>query len=60
MRTEKIDGKVPFNPGAIAQVIMKVDAGVVDEDVENCDALDGFLNLLRVGDVQDYGCDALI
>jgi hypothetical protein len=39
---------------------MKVHAGVVNQDVEICDALDGSLNLLRVDHVQDYGCDALI
>jgi hypothetical protein len=33
-RTENIDGNVPFNPGAIVQIIVKVNAGVVDEEVE--------------------------
>ena len=60
VRVEEIDGTVSFDPGAIAQIIAKVHSGILDQDVEICDALDGSLNLLRAGHVQDYRCDALI
>ncbi|MGB6481945.1 MAG: hypothetical protein WBE86_00505 [Candidatus Acidiferrales bacterium] len=41
-----------FGPGATAQVIAKVDAGVVDQDIERFDLLNSSLNLPLVGYVE--------
>ena len=49
-----------FERGTIAEVIVVRHAGVVDEDVERLDALDGCLNLRGVGHVQGQGRDAPI
>ncbi len=49
-----------FECGAIAQVIVERQAGVIDEDIERFNSLDGCLNLRRVGHVQGYGRDAPI
>jgi hypothetical protein len=60
VRTKQVDGEVPVDSSPIAKVIVKVHAGVVDQDVERFDAHGSSLNLRLVGDVQDYRCDALI
>ena len=51
---------MPFERGTIAQVIVKRQAGVIDEDIERLDSLDSCLNLRRVGHVQGQGRDATI
>ena len=51
---------MPFNAGAIANVIMKVDACVVNQDVERSDVRDSSLNLRRVSYVEDQRHDARI
>ena len=51
---------MPFERGAIAQVIIERQAGVVDEDVERPDSPDSALNLLGIGYVQGQRRDALI
>jgi hypothetical protein len=40
----RLTARVLFERGTIAQVVVPRDTGVVDQDVERCDALDGFLN----------------
>ena len=60
MRTEEVDGEVAVDPSAIAKIIMKVHAGVVDQDVETFDALGSSLNLRRVGHIQGQEHHALI
>src|SRR5712672_1342783 len=60
VRTEKVDREVPFKIGTIAQVIVKVHSGVVDQDIERFDFLDSVLNLPGVGYVQSQGRDAHI
>ena len=60
VRTEKVDREVPFKIGTIAQVIVKVHSGVVDQDIERFDFLDSVLNLPGVGHVQSQGRDAAI
>jgi hypothetical protein len=42
---------VPFDRGTIAQVIVKRQPGVIDEDIERFDSLDGSLNMRSVGHV---------
>ncbi len=49
IRAKEIDGEVPFDRGTIAQVIVKRQAGVIDEDIERFDSLDGSLNMRSVG-----------
>jgi hypothetical protein len=49
-----------FDYGAIGQVIVKRQAGVIDEDVERLDALESCLNLRRVGHIHGQRCDASI
>jgi hypothetical protein len=51
---------VPFKIGAIAQVIVKVHAGIVDQEIERFDFPDSRLNLRSVGNVQGEGRDAPI
>jgi hypothetical protein len=51
---------VPFERGTIAQVIVKRDAGIIDEDIERFCSLDSFANLRSVGHVQGQGRDAPI
>jgi len=51
---------VPFEHGPIAQVVVERHAGVIDEDVERVDFIDGSLDLRSVGHVQGQGCDAPI
>lgn len=60
VRTEEIDGKMPFNSGAIAKIVVKVDACVVDQDVERSDVRDSSLNLRRVGHIERQKHDPLI
>ena len=57
---EQVDGEVPFEHGPIAQVVVERHAGVIDEDVERVDFIDGSLDLRSVGHVQGQGCDAPI
>src|SRR5205823_7184251 len=57
---EEVDGEVPFERGTIAQVVVERDAGVVDEDIERFDVLDGCLNLRRIGDVEGQRRDPRI
>jgi hypothetical protein len=42
----------PFERGAIAQVVLERNTGIVDEDVQSVDFLDGRPDLRRIGDVQ--------
>ena len=49
-----------FEHGTIAQIIVKRQAGVVDEYIERFDSLDSVLNLRSVGHVQGQGRDAPI
>ncbi len=51
---------MPFERGTIAQVIVKRQAGVIDEDIERFDSLDSSLSLRSVGHVQGQGRDAPI
>ena len=51
---------MPFETSALAQVIVKVQAGVVDQDIESFDILDSILNLRGVGHIQGQGCDTPI
>lgn len=51
---------MPFERGSIAQIIVKRQACVIDEDIERFDARDGRLDLRGVGDVQDQWRDAPI
>jgi hypothetical protein len=51
--TVKVDGGVLFKSGTIAQVIVKAQTCVVDEDVERLNSSGSRLNLLCVGYVQD-------
>jgi hypothetical protein len=52
---------VPFDYGTLAEVvIVKRQAGVIDEDIERLDCLDSCLNLRRVGHVQGQGRDTPI
>jgi hypothetical protein len=60
VRTEEVEGEMSIDPSAIAKIIVKVHAGVVDQDVERFDAPDSSLNLDRVGHVEGQGSEALI
>ena len=60
VRAEEVDCEVPFDPCAIAEVIVKVHAGVVDQNVERLDILDRSLNLRRAGHVQRHWRHTLI
>jgi hypothetical protein len=51
---------VLFQHGAIAQIIVKRQAGVIDEDIERFDSLDSALNLRSVGYVKGQGRNAPI
>jgi hypothetical protein len=58
---EEVDGEVPFDYGTLAEVvIVKRQAGIIDEDIERLDCLDSCLNLRRVGHVQGQGRDTPI
>jgi hypothetical protein len=51
---------VTFERLPVAEVGVQADPGVVDEYVERTDALDGGLDLVRIGHVQDQRRDALV
>jgi hypothetical protein len=57
---EKVDGEVSFEHGAIAQVVVKCHAGVVNEDVERFHAIDRRLDLRRAGHVERDRRDARV
>jgi hypothetical protein len=40
VRTKEDDGQAPNEPSAIAQIIVKVYAGVADQNIERFDVLD--------------------
>ena len=44
----------------IARVIVKRQAGIVDEDIERFHSLDSTMNLRSIGEVQGQRCDAPI
>jgi hypothetical protein len=50
----------PFERGAIAQVVLERNTGIVDEDVQSVDFLDGRPDLRRIGDVQRQGRDPTV
>jgi hypothetical protein len=56
VRAKEVDCEVPFDSGAIAEVIVivKVHAGVVNEDIERFDIPYGILNQRRVSHVQRH------
>src|SRR5262249_51355330 len=58
VRAEQVDGEDALECGAIAEVIAKRQAGIVDEEIERLDLLDGSLNLRRVRHVQRQRRDA--
>jgi hypothetical protein len=58
VHAEEIDGEVPLNSGAVAQSIVKVDAGVVDEQVQRCYLLDRVQNLFCAGNVERHRRDS--
>ena len=60
IRAIEIDGEALFERGAIAQVIVKRQASVIDEDIEIFDLLDSSLNVRSIGHVQCYGRDSPI
>jgi hypothetical protein len=51
---------VLFECATIVEVVVKCLAGVVDEDVEGLDSLEGCLNLGSIGHVEGQRSDALI
>ena len=57
---EQVDRQVLLKRGNIAEVIEERQAGVINEEIERLDALDGCLDLLCVRHVQGQGRDALI
>src|SRR5216684_531432 len=58
IRAEQVHGELLLERGAIAEVVVKRDAGVVDEDVERLDSPGRGLNLRRAGHVQGQRRDA--
>ena len=60
MCAEEVDGEVPLERRTVAQVIVERDAGIVDEEIEGFDLVDGSLDLRHVGHVQGQGRDALV
>src|SRR5438552_13997116 len=58
IRAVEIDGEALFERGTIAQVVIKRQAGVINEDIERFDFLHGRLNLRSVGYVQREVRDA--
>jgi hypothetical protein len=57
---KQIHREEPFERGAIAEVVLERNTGIVDEDIESVDSLDGCPNLRRIGNVQRQGRDAAI
>jgi hypothetical protein len=55
-----VHGEMPFKHGTIAEVAVKRQTGVIDEDIEPFDFLDSCLNLRGIGHVQGQGRDAPI
>ena len=53
----EVDGEVLFERGTVAEVIVKRQAGVIDEDVEGPHALGSRLRLRRAGHVQNQRRD---
>jgi hypothetical protein len=51
--TEQVDGEVSVDPSAIVKIIVKVHAGVVDQDVERFDAPDSSNAQIVTGDRVD-------
>ena len=49
---KEVDREEPFERGVIAEVGLERYAGIVDEDIESADFLDGGPNLCCIGDVQ--------
>src|SRR5438445_4556643 len=60
IRAVEIDGEALFERGTIAQVVIKRQACVVNEDIERFDFLHGRLNLRSVGYVQREGRHAAV
>ena len=57
---KRLTARCCSSDGAIAQVVVEGDAGVVDENVEGLDRSTARLDLRRVGHVQDQGRDPLV
>ena len=57
---EKVDLEVLFDEVQIAQIVVHGDPGVVDEDIEGVDHVDGLSDLRGTGHVQCYGRDAVM
>lgn len=59
VRTEEVHREVPFEPGALAQAVVKIHAGVIDEDIERSGAPDGWIFIsfsVRPGWLQSIHC----
>src|SRR5215813_2444796 len=52
---EEVDREVSFDPCPITQVIVKVNSGAIDKDIERFDVLGSCANLLWTGHVQHQG-----
>ena len=57
---EQVDGQGLLERGRIAQVIERLDTGIVDEDIERLDPPGSFLNLHCAGHVHTQRPDPLI
>jgi len=51
-RTEEIDGQVLRELGGVAQIVVKGDAGIVDEHIEAIDLGGGLLDLRSLGHIE--------
>jgi hypothetical protein len=57
---EQVDGEVAFECGTITEVVVKCQAGVIDEEIERPDSSGRRLYLCRAGHVQGQRRDAAI
>ena len=57
---EQVDGQVLFDRGRVAEVVIVLYAGIVDEHVERLHSVDGSGDLSRVGDIERQGNDAIV
>src|SRR6185437_6951238 len=60
IRAEKVHREVPLEPCPLAQAIVKVHAGIVDENIERPDARDRRLDLRRTRHVQSESPDSVV
>ena len=57
---KEVDCEEPFERGAVAQIVLERDAGIVDENIDRVDFLDSRPNLRGVCDVQLEERDAAV